>query len=164
MQIALTIYRAVLPLHIIAVMAAYRLPLAYPSLLPHLREHHPRAMPGVLDVQLRLNKRAAGPASAFIFLFGAYMATKNHLWQEAWLDLALVLFATISLIGAAYIIPVSRRMAQLASADVAASAPTNKVMWGAEYERVYGRYLKVEIAHGLLVLVVITLMTAKRFA
>lgn len=147
-----------------AVMAAYGLPLAYPMLLPYVRRNHPSAMPGLHAVQLRLNQRVAAPASALIFAFGAYMATKNDYWQEAWLDVALVLFATISLIGVLYIIPVSRRMAELARADVAATSGEAEVSWGSEYDRVYNRYLRVEVFLGLLVFIAIFFMAAKPFA
>jgi hypothetical protein len=162
--VAVTLYHAVLALHIMAVLAAYGQPLTIPVLLPYLRRSHPRAMPGVHDAQHTLDQRLVVPASILIFVFGAYMVTKGHYWTEVWVDVPIGLFAAISLIGATYIVPVCQRMAELAASDVEVSGPTTDVTWGAEYDRVFRRYLGVEILLGLMVLTAVFFMAAKPFA
>jgi hypothetical protein len=163
-MIAVTLYSFVLSLHIAAVLAAYGLPFAYPMLVPYVRRNHPAAMPGLHDVQHRLNVRLATPASVLIVGFGVYMATEGRYWDEVWLLVALGLFAAISVIGATYIVPVSRRMAELARADVEATPTNAGVSWGVEYDRVFNHYVAVEAFLGLLVLVAVFFMTAKPFA
>src|SRR5688572_29743424 len=51
---------------------------------------------------------------------------------RVWVLVPLGLFIVISLVGANYIVPVSRRTAELAQADVSAAA--TRVRWGEEYE------------------------------
>jgi hypothetical protein len=55
-------------------------------------------------------------------------------------------------------------MAELSRADVEATAGGSEIMWGPEYEHLYRRYMKAEIALGVSVLVAIFFMAAKPFA
>jgi hypothetical protein len=127
MPTAVTSYLVVEALPVIAVVAAYGLPLAYPLLLPYLRRNHPRAMPGAHDVQHRLNLLLTGPGTVLILAFGAYMASRHHLWDEAWVQVPLGIIVVIGLVGGAHIVPASKRMAALARADVDAATPGGQV-------------------------------------
>jgi uncharacterized membrane protein len=164
MALAVTSYLVVQALHVMAVIAAYGLPLTYPLLLPYLRRNHPRAMPGIHDVQLRLNQRLTGPGTVLVLAFGVYMASKHHYWGEAWVQVGLGIIAVIAVLGGAVVVPASRRMAELARADVEMIPAGGTVSWSAEYDRVYSRYMAAEITLGALVLVAIFFMTAKPFA
>ena len=163
MQLAVSSYLVVQSFHVMAVVAAYGLPMAYPMLLPYLRRRHPRAMPGVHDVQHRLNKRLTGPGTAIVLGAGIYMASKHDLWGEAWVSVPVAIMAVIVLLGGGYIVPVSKRMAGLARADVD-SAGEGALTWSREYDSTFGRYLAAEILLGLLVLVAVFFMVAKPFA
>ena len=92
------------------------------------------------------------------------MATNRSLWSEAWLDIAVLLFAVISVVGVVYIIPVSRTMGELARHDVERTPANGVTVWGVEYERTYRRYLAVESLLGVLVLVAIFVMAYKPLA
>ena len=164
MQVAVTSYLVVQSLHVMAVVAAYGLPMAYPLLLPYLRKNHPRAMPGVHDVQHRLNKVLTGPGTALILIFGVYMASKHHVWGEAWVVVPIAILGVIIVLGGGFIVPVSARMADLARADVETAPTAGSVAWSSEYDRVFGRYMAAEILLGALVLVAIFFMAAKPFA
>jgi hypothetical protein len=161
MQFAVTSYLSVQALHIMAVVAAYGLPMAYPMLLPYLRRKHPRAMPGMHDVQHRLNVRLTGPGTVLILLFGSYMASKHHLWGELWVIVPLSILAVIAVLGGGFVVPVSRKMANLARADVDAAGSGGAVTWSAEYDRTFGRYMAAEVLLGVLVLVAVFFMAAK---
>jgi hypothetical protein len=163
MQLAVTSYVVVQAVHVMAVVAAYGLPMAYPMLLPYLRRRHPRAMPGVHDVQYRLNQRLTGPGTVIILAAGVYMASKHHLWSEAWVAVPVAIMAVIVLLGGGLVVPASRKMAELSRADVDAAAGCT-VTWSAEYDRVWGRYLAAETLLGVLVLVAVFFMVAKPFA
>lgn len=160
-MLALTGYSVVLALHIMAVLLAYGLPLAYPLLLPRLRRTHPEAMPGVHVVQHRLNLLLTGPGTVLILAFGAGMASDRDLWGEVWVQVPLAIIVVIAMVGG-WIVGASRRMAQLAAEDVARSA--GRVAWSDAYDRLYRRYLRVEALLGLLVLTAVFFMAAKPFA
>jgi uncharacterized membrane protein len=160
-MLAITTYAAVKALHIMAAISAYGLPLAYPMLFPYVRRRHPRAIPGLHDVQHRLNLRLTGPGTGLLFIFGAYMASKQDLWGEAWVQVGLGVLLAIVLAGG-WIVRASARMAELSSADVAAApGGGDAIAWSAEYDALYRRYLAVETGLGALVLLAIFFMAAK---
>jgi uncharacterized membrane protein len=159
--LALTTYSVVKALHVMAAFAAYGLPFAYPLLIPYLRRHHPRALPGVHDIQHRLNIILTGPGTALLLLFGIYMASKDDLWDETWVAVPVAILAVIVIAGTA-IVRWTARLAELSAADVQASGAV--VTFSAEYDRVYRQYLATEVFLAALVLIAIFFMVAKPFA
>ena len=161
MQLAVTGYLVVQSVHIMAVVAAYGLPMAYPLLLPYLRRRHPYSMPGVHDVQYRLNVWLTGPGTAIILAAGVYMASKHDLWGETWVTVPVIIIAIIAVVGGGVIGPATRRMAALARTDVEAAGGAGAIAWSSEYKRVYARYMAAEVLLGVLVLTAIFFMAAK---
>lgn len=145
----MTAYDAVLALHVLGVLAAYGGPLAYPVLVPFVRRNHPAALPGLHAVQHRLNLVIGVPASTLIFLAGAFMVQDRDLWSHAWVQAGLALFAVISVVGAAVIVPATKRLAELAPVG------------GEEYDRLYRRYMAVEVFLAVLVVANVFLMATK---
>jgi uncharacterized membrane protein len=149
----MTFYSAVKAFHIMAAFAAYGLPFAYPFLLPYLHRHHPEALPGVHTIQHRLNIILTGPGTVLLFIFGTYMATKHHLWGEAWVDVPIAILAVIVVAGG-LIVRWTGELAHLATTDLTSPA----------YTTTYRRYMATETTLGALVLIAIFFMTAKPFA
>jgi uncharacterized membrane protein len=158
---AVTTYSAVKALHVMAAFAAYGLPFAYPMLLPYLHRHHPRALPGVHDVQHRLNIMLTGPGTVLLLVFGIYMTSKDDLWGETWVAVPVAILAVIVIAGGA-IVRWTGQMAELAASDVASS--TDTITFSNEYTEAYRRYMATEIFLGALVLIAIFFMVAKPFA
>jgi hypothetical protein len=155
-------YTVVLSFHIMAVLAAYGLPLAYPLLVPYLRRHHPRAMPGFHDVQHRLDVRLTGPGTVLILIFGVYLASRAHAWGKVWVDVPIAIIATIAILGG-WIVRATARLATIAHDDVRANAGQD-IVWSDDYLRLYRRYMQVETFLGALVLIAVFFMAAKPFA
>lgn len=151
MPAAVSTYSVVEAVHVMAVLAAYGLPLAYPLLIPYVRRRHPEALAGVHDVQHRLNVWLTGPGTVLVLALGAYMASKRHYWGEAWVDVPLGVLVVIAAIGGAVIVPATARLAQLAHGG----------SLGPEYRRVYRRYMAAEVLLGTLVLVAVFFMAAR---
>jgi hypothetical protein len=147
-------------LHVIAAFAAYGLPFAYPLFIPYLRRHHPRTLPGVHDVQHRLNLVLTGPGTVALLAFGIYLATKDHQWGEAYVNVGIAVLAVIVVAGGA-IVRWTAELSRLAQADVARAGGDGAVAFSAAYEQTYRRYLITETALGALVLVAIFFMVAK---
>lgn len=160
-MLAIGLYDVVKSLHIMAVVAAFGLPLAYPLLVPYARRAHPRAMPAVHDLQHRLNNRVTAPGTVLILLFGAYLATKAGLWGELWVTVPLVILIVIGGIGGALIVPATRRLSELAQRDISRSDAPGDVTFSPEYEVQYKRYMQLELLLGALVLLAIFVMAAK---
>jgi hypothetical protein len=135
--------------HIASAFAAYGLPFAYPLFIPYLRRRHPDALPGVHDAQHRFSVWLTGPFTGLLLAFGIYLATKEHQWDQAYVQLGLTAIAIIGVAGG-LIVRDTARLAVLAADG-----------FGAEYDRVYRRYLITETALGALVLVTIFLMVVR---
>jgi hypothetical protein len=163
MPLAVTTYLVVKALHVMAAFAAYGLPLAYPLLVPYVRRNHPRAMPGLHDVQHRLSVGLTGPGTALLFAFGVYLATEEHLWGQTWVAVPVAILGVIVVAGGAIVV-LTARLAEIARADVDAAPAGGAIAFSTDYERVYRRYMSVEVALGALVLVAIFFMVAKPFA
>jgi hypothetical protein len=162
-MLGISTYSVVMALHVIAVLAAYGLPLAYPLMLPYVRRTHPRAMPGVHDVQHRLNLLLTGPGTVLVLGLGLYMAAKHHLFDEVWVQVPIAIIAIIALVGG-WVVKTSKQMSELARADVAAAGPDGPVVWSPAYEALYHRYVRVEEFLAVIVVVAVFFMAAKPFA
>jgi uncharacterized membrane protein len=164
MTAAITLYLVIKALHVMAAFAAYGLPFAYPFLIPYLRRHHPRTLPGVHDVQHRLSTWLTGPGTVALLGFGVYMASKDDLWGESWVMVGVVILAIIVIAGGG-IVRWTKELSELARADVDAGGGSGggggTVVFSAEYDRVYQRYLITEATLGALVLVAIFFMVVK---
>lgn len=144
-------YSVVVAIHIIAVLAAYGLPLTYPLLLPYLRARHPEALPGVHAIQYRLNVGLTGPATAVLLVAGLYLASSRDLWGEPFVLVGLVALALIAVVGGAVITPSTKRLAALEPSSAA-------------YAITYRRYMASEVFLGAVVLVAVFAMAAKPFS
>lgn len=158
-MLALTSYSVVLALHIMAVTVAFGFSLLAPVYVPYVRRAHPRALAALHDVQYRIETRVTGPAITLLFLFGAYLASKNDLWSESWVQIPLTLLVAIT-IGGVVTIKTIKRMAAIARSGIAASSD-GEVVLGDEYEQLYGRYLVVQSLLCAMVLVAVFVMAAK---
>jgi hypothetical protein len=143
-------YTVVVALHIIAVVAAYGLPLSAPLLVPYVRRHHPAALPGLHAAQYRLNNVLTGPFTVLVLAFGIYLAADGHRWGEPFVAVGIGAIAIIAVVGGAVVVPAVRELAALDPAS-------------AEYDRVYRRYMVAETFLGVVVLVTIFVMAAKPF-
>ena len=159
-MVALTSYSVVLALHIMAVLFAYGLPLAYPLLLPYVRRRNPCAMPGIHDVQHRLNLVLTGPGTMLVLGFGLYMASEHDLFGETWVQVGITAIVLIAVIGG-WVVGASKRMAELSAGDVAKAGADGEIAWSADYEALYRRYVRVEELLGVIVLVAVFFMATK---
>jgi uncharacterized membrane protein len=150
MAYAVTLYDVVKALHIIAVLGAFGLPLAYPLLLPYLRRTHPESLAGVHEAQLWLNQRVTGPGIGLILIFGIYLASKGHYWSEVWVSVPLVILFVIGGIGGAIVNPAVKKLIGLAQNP---ASP--------EYAAEFERYERFERLLGALVLVAVIFMATK---
>jgi uncharacterized membrane protein len=158
-MLALTSYSVVLSLHIITVIVAFGFSLLAPVYVPYVRHAYPRALAALHDVQYRIETRVTGPAITLLFLFGAYMASKNDLWSESWVQIPITLLVAIA-IGGVITTKMIKRMAAIARAGVAAP-DDGDIELGDEYDQLYGRYLVVQSLLGAMVLVAVFFMAAK---
>ncbi len=144
-------YTVVVAAHIIAVVAAYGLPLGAPLLVPYVRRHHPEALNGLHAAQYRLNTLVTGPFTVLVLAFGIYLASDGHRWGDPFVSIGVSAIAIIAVVGGAVVVPAVKRLAVLEPS-------------AGEYAAVYRRYMAAEAFLGIVVLVTIFAMAAKPFS
>ncbi len=144
-------YAVVVAAHIIAVVAAYGLPLSAPLLVPYVRRHHPEALNGLHAAQYRLNNVVTGPFTVLVLAFGIYLASDGHRWGDPFVSIGVAAIAIIAVVGGAVVVPAVKRLAVLEPS-------------AGEYATVYRRYMAAEAFLGIVVLVTIFAMAAKPFS
>jgi hypothetical protein len=144
-------YTVAVALHIIAVVAAYGLPLTAPVLVPYIRAHHPAALPGLHAAQYRLNNVVTGPGTVLALALGIYLASEGHHWDEPFVGIGLGAIALIAVVGGGIVVPALKRLAALDPAT-------------GDYAAVYRRYMTAESVLGIVVLLAIFAMAAKPFS
>lgn len=150
MTASVTFPLVVKALHVLAAFAAFGLPFAYPALIPYVRRHHPQALAAVHDTQHRFSVWLTGPGTVTLLIAGVYLASKEHQWDQPYVQAGLTAIVIITLAGG-LITRDTAKLAVLARDDLG----------GAEYARVYRRYLVTETALGALVALMIFLMVVK---
>lgn len=152
-MLATRLYDVVLWVHITAVVTAFGALFAYPVFLAVNARAPLAERAGFHRLQIAFSKRVTGPVIAVVLLAGAYLATDQDLWSEAYVTISLMLLFIIAGLGAT----VLRRSeeALVAAADSAdesgyASALSTARTW-----------TLVTVA---LVVLTIFVMTAKPFA
>lgn len=162
---AVAFYDIALAIHVMAVVAAFGLPLAYPLIVPYARRAHPRAMPAIHDIQHRFTNRITAVGTVVVLVVGGYLAADIDAMGEVWVIVPIIILLVIGGVGGGIIVPGTRRLAELAKRDLSrAEAPGDAVTFSPEYDREYRRYMQAEVLLGVLVLVAIFFMAAKPFA
>jgi uncharacterized membrane protein len=144
-------YTVVVALHIIAVIAAYGLPLTAPVIVPYVRRNHPDALHGLHAAQHFVNNAITGPFTVLVLAFGIYLATDGDRWGDPFVAIGIAAIVLIALVGGGVIVPAVKALTGLDPSS-------------AEYDRVYRRYLRAESFLGVVVLLTIFVMAAKPFS
>ena len=151
MLVGMTTYSVVVALHIIAVLAAYGLPLSAPLVVPYVRRNHPDALPGLHAAQHFVNNAITGPFTLLLLAFGLYLAYDGDRWGDPFVSIGIGAVVIIALVGGGVVVPAVKALAGLDP-----SSP--------EYDRVYRRYLRAESFLGIVVLLTVFAMAAKPFS
>lgn len=96
-----------------------------------------------------LDNRIANPAYGVLFLTGVAMIVVGRLAIQLWIDVAVILFIAIAVIGFAYFTPLVRRQLKLLDAGDTSSP---------EFENLARRNAIIGPVLGVLVLVILAMM------
>lgn len=101
-------------LHILAVVATFGGALAYPLWLRMVRSGTPEQRAFFHRAQATLGKFLIMPGIVVIFATGAYLASDNDLWGEAWVLIPAAMLAVILVVGAGFLGPSEERLSRVA--------------------------------------------------
>jgi uncharacterized membrane protein len=155
-MLAVEFYNVVLALHILGVVFAFGIVLAYPVIVPWVRRARPSAMPVVHLLQARVSRTVIGPGMVLILAAGIYLASDADVWSESWVSIPLVILIVVGGLGGAVLTPLEKRLAALAERDVASGGELS-----AEYDAQLARWSTFAYTCAALVIVAIVFMTTK---
>jgi uncharacterized membrane protein len=155
-MLAVEFYNVVLALHILGVVFAFGIVLAYPVLVPWARKAQPSAMPVVHLLQARVSRTVIGPGMVLVLVCGIYLASKADVWSESWVSIPLVILIVVGGLGGAVLTPLEKRLAELSARDLAGGGEL-----GAEYDAQLARWSTFAYTCAALVIVAVIFMTTK---
>ncbi len=124
---AVAFYEVVLALHVLAVVVAFGATFAYPVILGTVARADPRALPAVYRAFHAISQRVISPGLLAVVVFGAYLASKLHLWHAFFVQWGLGVALVIGAVEGMYLGPREKRLVAVAEADVAAAGPGAEV-------------------------------------
>ncbi|HEX2017078.1 MAG TPA: DUF2269 family protein [Solirubrobacteraceae bacterium] len=159
--LAVSLFEIALAVHIAAVVIGFGVTFAYPVFYGYGRRLDPRAMPWFHRVAERIGKTVISPGLLVVVLVGIYLTSHLHQWSAFYVQWGMGAAIVLGALGGAYFSPRERRLAELATRDVAAAGPEGDVRFSAEYERLFRQISIVGMLSSLLVLVTIFLMSVQ---
>lgn len=158
---AILFYDVVLAVHVMAVVIAFGVTFAYPVIESQIKRLSPRSLPTWHTIVAFLDSKFVSPAAGIALFAGVYMASDRDLFSKVWVLVPFAALIVIFAVVGSFFTPQSRKLAELAARDVAASPGEGAVTWSAEYEALSKRVAVVGAVVGGLILLSIFMMVAK---
>lgn len=138
---------------IVGLGATFALAVGFPLALKLDARH----LPYVHELSLRVTQRLGSPGLLILLVTGIYQASHLDVWSKPWLSISLVLVIVLGAMQGAYFMRTDRKLAAMASAELAGGATT----LSADYQRQAQREGGIGALAGLLILVIVFLMVTQ---
>ena len=157
MPTAITFTDAVLAVHIMAIVVAFGVTFAYPVIFAVVEKADKRALPAIYRAELAVGHRIVNPGLAVALLAGIYLASKEHVWGDFYVQWGVAAVVVLGALGGMFFTPIERKLVELSERDVKA-AGEGEVTMSQEYQDAAKRLAVVGTLSSLLVLVTIFFM------
>ncbi|HEX3910550.1 MAG TPA: hypothetical protein VHW67_07620 [Solirubrobacteraceae bacterium] len=164
MVLAVTFYTFALAIHIASVVIAFGITFAYPVMYAVGISSEPRSMPGLHRIQDSVGKFVISPFLGLALLAGIYLASKLHTWSDFYVQWGITVIVVLGALGGAFFAPRERRLAELATEDIAAAdrvSPGGEIVFGEGYKRIRTQIFRVNVIANVLILLTIYFMVAQ---
>lgn len=157
---AVFFWQIVLAIHIVFVVAAFGIVVAYPFIAIAIERIDRRAVPALLRMRQLLGRSLVNPGLLVVVAAGVYLAAKEGQWHYFYVQWGIAAVVVIGAVEGAFVIRQSGRLASLAERDIQA-AGVGEVSWSSEYLAARGRADQINALLGVLVVVTIFLMVVQ---
>jgi uncharacterized membrane protein len=158
---AVFFWQIALAVHIIFVVAAFGLLLAYPFIVVAVERFDRRSVPVLLRVRQLLGRSLVNPGLVIVVLAGVYLAAHEHQWGQFYVQWGIGAVLVIGALEGAFVVRQSGKLAQLAERDIARSPAAEEVTWSEDYLEARTRADQVNALLAMLVVVTIFLMVVQ---
>jgi hypothetical protein len=150
----------VLAIHIMSVVLAFGIVVAWPLVSQTVERVDPRAVPMIFRVRVLLGRTLVNPGLLLVVAAGIYLASDLHLWKQFYVMWGLGAAIVLGALEGAVAMRQSRKLAELAASDIE-SAGSGSVSWSEEFITRRGRADMVSMLMAVLVLATVYVMTVK---
>ena len=158
---AVVFWHVALAVHIIFVVAAFGLLLAYPFIMVAVERFDRRSVPVLLRVRQLLGRSLVNPGLLIVVVAGVYLAADRHQWHEFYVQWGIGAVLVIGALEGAYVVRQTGRLAELAARDISASPASGEIAWSSDYLAARTRHDQVNVLLAMLVVVTIFLMVVQ---
>jgi hypothetical protein len=111
---SLTFTRALIGVHVAAVVVAFGGLASYPLLIPLVTRRDPEAVPALLRLIHTLSSRVLAPGIGVVFALGAILAIHLNAWSHFYVTWGVVAMLAIGSLHGALLSPTEQRLIELA--------------------------------------------------
>lgn len=158
---AVFFWQIVLAVHIVFVVAAFGLLLAYPFIVIATERFDRRSVPVLLRVRQLLGRSLVNPGLLLVAAAGVYLAAHGHQWHEFYVQWGIGAVIVIGALEGAFVLRQSGKLAELAARDISASPASGEVVWSRDYLAARNRHDQVNALLAVIVVVTIFLMVVQ---
>jgi hypothetical protein len=158
---ALTVYTAVLAVHIMFVVISFGVLFAYPLISLFGRRMDPSGLPWFHRMQRQIGRALISPGLFFVIVAGLYLASKDHVFKAFYVQWGIGAAIVLGGLVGGYLGPRQGKLAELAERDLASGPSGEGGTLGKEYTALSLQVDIVGLVACLLVLVTILLMAAQ---
>jgi hypothetical protein len=155
---AVTFPDIVLAIHIMAVVLAFGIVVAWPLVARVVEGVDPRAVPALYRARFLLGRMLVNPGLLLVVIAGVYLAAHGHDWKEFFVQWGIAAAVVLGALEGAFAMRQSRTLAELATRDVE-TAGAGPVSWSEEFVLSRGRYGIVSIVMAIIVLATVYVMS-----
>lgn len=157
---AVFFWQIALAVHVVFVVAAFGLLLAYPFIVMAAERFDRRALPAVLRARQLLGRSLVNPGLVIVVIAGVYLASQQHQWHQFYVQWGIGAALVIGGLEGAFVVRQHGRLAELAERDIEASAG-GEVRWSPDYMAARIRADQVNALLAVLVVVTVFLMVVQ---
>jgi hypothetical protein len=158
---AVVFWQIALAVHVVFVVAAFGLLLAYPFIVIAVERFDRRSVPVLLQVRELLGRSLVNPGLLIVVIAGVYVAADQHQWSQFYVQWGIGAVVVIGALEGAFVIRQSGKLAELAERDIKVSAAAAEVTWSSEYLAARSRADQVNALLAVIVVVTIFLMVVQ---
>ena len=160
---AVFFWQIALAVHIIFVVAAFGLLLAYPFIVMAVERFDVRSLPVLLRVRQLLGRNLVNPGLLIVVIAGVYLAAHAHQWHAFYVQWGIGAAIVMGALEGMFMIPREGRLADLARSDLEAQSGQSGtvVIRGAEYQAVFRQVAIGGMALSLIVILTVYFMATQ---
>jgi hypothetical protein len=157
---AVFFWQIVLAVHVVFVVAAFGLLIAYPFVVIAAERMDPRSIPAILRIRQLLSRSLVNPGLLMVVISGVYLASDQHQWGQFYVQWGIGAALVLGGLEGAFVARQSGVLAALADRDVQASR-LDGASWSPEYLAARGRADQVNSLIAVVVVVTVFLMVVQ---